>query len=197
MTCSSQDVLPTLLLSVCETAAGPAPDLSAGAAVSVLVTFTAVGAANSVSLIGAPRSPVARSILLASSGEATRTVWLSSSLGGAIAGRARRVGTAAVFSATMACTAADRAVPDVGADSTCGAAAAATTALRTGAPFDVLSLDAGFARVLGSRPLVQFFRRVAKMHELQELDRLANWFRACGLRHGVTADQDTNEQAAN
>jgi len=35
------------------------------------------------------------------------------------------------------------------------------------------------------------------MHQLQELDRLADWSCACGLRHGLTADQDTNEQAAN
>jgi hypothetical protein len=35
------------------------------------------------------------------------------------------------------------------------------------------------------------------MRELQELDRLADRFRACGLRRGLTAEQATNEQAAN
>ena len=96
MTCISQDALPTLLLGVCETAAAAESGLSAGVAVSVFAAFTAGAAAGS-----APCS-MAKSISLASSGEATRTVWpsITSSLGGAIAGPGCRVaGTAATLSA--------------------------------------------------------------------------------------------------
>ena len=51
MTCISQDVLPTLLLGVCETAAAAESDLSAGAAVSVLAAFTAGAAAGRRALL--------------------------------------------------------------------------------------------------------------------------------------------------
>ena len=50
MTRSSQDMLPILLLGVCETTAAPEFDLSAGAIVSVLAAVTTVAAADGASL---------------------------------------------------------------------------------------------------------------------------------------------------
>ena len=64
---SSQDILPILLLGVCErAAAAPEFDSSAGAIVSVLAAVTTVAA----SLASAPCASVARSMSLAWSGEA-------------------------------------------------------------------------------------------------------------------------------
>ncbi len=72
MTRSSQDMVPILLLGVCETAAAPEFDLSAGAIVSVPAADMTVAAAGDASLAAVPCALAARSRSLASSGEATR-----------------------------------------------------------------------------------------------------------------------------
>jgi hypothetical protein len=79
-------MLPILLLGVCETAAAPEFDLSAGAIASVLAAFWTVAAADSASLASAPCALAARSMSLASFGEATCLVSpsITSSLGGAV-----------------------------------------------------------------------------------------------------------------
>src|SRR4029077_8236020 len=86
MTRSSQDILPILLLGVCATAAAPEFDLSAGAIVSVLAAVTTVAAADGASLASAPSALAARSMSLASFGEAARMASpsITSPLGGAV-----------------------------------------------------------------------------------------------------------------
>src|SRR4029077_4657763 len=74
MTRSSQDMLPILLLGVCETTASPEFDWTAGAIVSALAV---VAAADGASLACTPFALADRSISLASFGEATCMASLS------------------------------------------------------------------------------------------------------------------------
>src|SRR4029077_4303399 len=60
MTRSSHDMVPRLLRGICETAAAPEFDLSAGAIVSVPVAVTAVTAAGDASLVSVPCASAAR-----------------------------------------------------------------------------------------------------------------------------------------
>ena len=80
----------------------------------MLAAFTTVAAAGDASLTSAPCELAARSISLASSGEATRTASpsITSSLGGAIAGPGCKMDTAAALLATLARAANGQAVSD-------------------------------------------------------------------------------------
>src|SRR5215472_4993884 len=83
ITRSSQDMLPILLLGVCETTAASEFDLSAGAIVSGPTAFMTVAAANGASLSSVPCALAATSMSLTSLNEAIRVASpsITSSLG--------------------------------------------------------------------------------------------------------------------